>query len=320
MNDKATASTGKNVAQHESDHEDVMTIATSAKLASARLPGLTAQQRKQALLNAVAELSCATKEIIGANKVDLEQAQAQLKAGKLSQALFARLKLDESKLQGVLDGMRSIAEQPDQLGGVELATELDEGLELYKIVCPVGVIAVIFESRPDALPQIASLCLKSGNAVILKGGREAMATNRVLYQCILRGAVKAGVPKESLVLLETREAIAELLKADGFVDLIIPRGGNDLVRHIQDNTRIPVLGHAEGLCHLYIDADADQEMAVRIAVDAKAQYPAACNAIETILVDEPIAKEFLPKLVPALHDAGVEVRADDQCLAFLSDK
>jgi glutamate-5-semialdehyde dehydrogenase len=181
------------------------------------------------------------------------------------------------------------------------------------------VVAVIFESRPDALPQISALCLKSGNAVILKGGKEAKQTNRQLFRCMQEGCVKAGLPPECLILLESRQAVETLLQADRYIDLVVPRGSNDLVRHIQNSTRIPVLGHADGLCHLYVDKTADVDKAVAVAVDSKVQYPAACNAIETLLVHEDIARQFLEQLLPRLIEHGVELRLDDAALDVISD-
>jgi glutamate-5-semialdehyde dehydrogenase len=181
---------------------------------------------------------------------------------------------------------------------------------LQRVTCPIGLIGVIFEARPDALPQIASLCLKSGDGVILKGGAEAEHSNRILFQCLKKAAEKAGLPGECLVLLESRSDVNELLKAERFVDLVIPRGSNSLVRFIQDNTRIPVLGHAEGICHVYVDDSANIEKAVSIICDAKVQYPSACNAVETILVHETIAPKLMPLVAKALTERKVSMRGD----------
>ena len=208
----------------------------------------------------------------------------------------------------MIEGIHSLSKLDDPVGKTLLATELDNGLELYKVTCPIGVIGVIFESRPDALVQIATLCLKSGNAVLLKGGSEAKVTNRILADLIIAAAVKAGLPQDWAALLETRAEVNDLLKLDQYVDLIIPRGSNEFVRYIMENSRIPVLGHADGICHCYVDDEADLEMAARIVVDAKVQYVAVCNALETILVHEKVAPAFTgcQKL---LDGHNVELRA-----------
>jgi glutamate-5-semialdehyde dehydrogenase len=185
---------------------------------------------------------------------------------------------------------------------------LDKGLELYKVSCPIGVIGVIFESRPDALVQISSLCLKSGNSVLLKGGSEAARTNRILAEIITRASVEAGIPDGWLALLETRSDVADMLGLDESIDLIIPRGSNAFVKHIMDNTHIPVLGHADGICHVYVDKAADVDMAIKIVVDSKTQYVAVCNAAETILVHQEAARALLPRLKEALEAKGVEIR------------
>jgi glutamate-5-semialdehyde dehydrogenase len=190
--------------------------------------------------------------------------------------------------------------------------ELDKGLELYKVSCPIGVIGVVFESRPDALVQISTLCLKSGNAVLLKGGSEAGRTNRILANVTAEASVKAGLPDGWIQQLETRQDVAEMLALDEFIDLIVPRGSNEFVRYIMNNTNISVLGHAEGICHVYVDGKADVEMAVSIAVDSKCQYVAVCNAAETLLVDEKIAGVYLPKVKKALEEKGVEIRGCDK--------
>jgi glutamate-5-semialdehyde dehydrogenase len=184
-------------------------------------------------------------------------------------------------------------------------------LELYKVSVPIGVIGVIFESRPDALVQISSLCLKSGNSVLLKGGREASRTNRILADTIVQASLQAGIPDGWLGLLETRSDVAEMLALDESIDLIIPRGSNAFVKHIMDNTHIPVLGHADGICHVYIDKSADVNMAVKIALDSKTQYVAVCNAAETILVHQESAEAVLPKLKAALEAKGVALRGCD---------
>ncbi|HEY9894368.1 MAG TPA: glutamate-5-semialdehyde dehydrogenase, partial [Candidatus Sericytochromatia bacterium] len=226
--------------------------------------------------------------------------------------------LDETKLKGAIAGIRDVAKLPDPIGAVQLHRELDQGLVLTRLACPLGVVGVIFEARPDAVMQIASLAIKSGNGVILKGGQEAVRSCEALVAAIHRGLAQTDIAPTVVQLLTTREETLALLKLDQYVDLIIPRGSNSFVRFVQDNTRIPVLGHAEGICHLYVDKAADVQKAVAIAVDAKTQYPAACNAIETLLVHQAIASEFLLEAVVALQLRNVELRGDDRTLDILN--
>ncbi|HHZ19741.1 MAG TPA: glutamate-5-semialdehyde dehydrogenase [Firmicutes bacterium] len=257
--------------------------------------------KNQALERIARALGERKDEIIRANREDLARSERE----NLAAPLLKRLKFDESKIQGVIDGIRSLITLEEPVGKTLLATELDEGLELYRVTVPIGVIGVIFESRPDALVQISTLCLKSGNCVLLKGGSEARATNRVLYEIIAQAGREAGLPEGWIHLLETREDVNELLQLDEFVDLLIPRGSNEFVRYIMDHSRIPVMGHADGICHCYVDADADLKMAVEIVVDAKTQYVAVCNALETLLVHERIAPAFLPLLKDAMDQKDV---------------
>jgi glutamate-5-semialdehyde dehydrogenase len=226
--------------------------------------------------------------------------------------------LSPSKLKGAIAGVRDVAKLPDPLGTIQIHRELDTGLILKRISSPLGVLGVIFEARPDALIQITSLAIKSGNGVILKGGKEATRSCQALVTIIHKALETTKVDPDAVQLLTTREEIQELLKLDQYVDLIIPRGSNEFVRYIQNNTRIPVLGHADGICHLYIDRDADIEKALRITVDAKTQYPAACNAIETLLVHEAIASEFLPRVAVALQQKGVQLRGDERTCEILA--
>jgi glutamate-5-semialdehyde dehydrogenase len=234
--------------------------------------------------------------------------------------LLDRLKLNAQKVLEMAIGVRSVARLPDPAGRTLTAIELDTGLELRQVTCPIGVIGAIFESRPDAVPQIASLCWKAGNAVILKGGAEAQASNQALGQCI-RAAI-ASVDTtciDAVQMVETREEVSALLALDEYIDLFVPRGSNAFVRYIQEHTRVPVLGHAEGLCHAYVDRQADLAQAVAICYDAKVQYPAVCNAIETVLVHGEIASAFLPLLAAAYGKAGVEMRGCAATRAILPD-
>lgn len=240
-------------------------------------------------------------EIFLANEEDLLRSDQE----NLAAPLLKRLKFGEGKLQDVVDGIRSLIQLEEPVGKTLLATELDEGLELYRVTTPIGVVGIIFESRPDALVQISALCLKSGNSVLLKGGSEARSTNRILYNLIAKAGREAGLPEGWIHLLETRDDVNELLKMDEYIDLLIPRGSNEFVRYIMTHSRIPVMGHADGICHCYVDEDADIPMAVRIVLDSKTQYVAVCNALETLLVHEKIAEKFLPALKEALDRKDV---------------
>jgi glutamate-5-semialdehyde dehydrogenase len=245
---------------------------------------------------------------------------ATAKKNNLARGVLERLKFDAKKLADVCAGIEGLIKLDDPVGKILSRTELDTGLELYKVSCPIGVIGVVFESRPDALVQISTLCLKSGNACFLKGGSEAEHTNKILAGIISEASVKAGMPEGWLGLLEGREDVAEMLKAEEYIDLIIPRGSNQFVRYIMDNTNIPVLGHAEGICHVYVDGQADLNMAEKIVVDSKCQYVAVCNAAETLLVDEKIAKEFLPRIKRALEEKGVEIRGCEKTCGILKEE
>ncbi len=278
-------------------------IALQARRASVALAGLSTAEKNKAL-NAMAEGLLRNAEgIFEANRRDLSASEA----AALAAPLLKRLRFDRKKLDSVVAGLRSLVHLPDPAGRVTAATELDEGLELYRVTCPIGVIGVIFESRPDALVQISSLCLKSGNAVLLKGGREALRTNRALWEALRSATEEAGAPAGWCQLLETRADVREMLALDDLIDLIIPRGSNAFVRYIMDHTRAPVLGHADGVCHVYLDRSADPDMAEAIVVDSKCQYVAVCNALETLLVHEEAAPVLLPRLRDALAARGVEL-------------
>jgi glutamate-5-semialdehyde dehydrogenase len=246
--------------------------------------------------------------ILRANAVDVAAAQEAKNKGELAQALVDRLVLDERKLAGVVDGLRQLAAQPDPLGRVSIDRDLDDGLHLRRVACPLGVVAVVFEARPDAVPQIAGLAVRSGNAVVLKGGREAAKTNAALVDVLRRALADQGFDPGALVLLEDRADVDTVLTLDHEIDLVVARGSSSFVRHVQSASRIPVLAHAEGICHLVLHSSAQPEMAARIAVDAKCGYPAACNAIETMLW-MPGAEAALDRAVAELTARGVELRA-----------
>ena len=281
-------------------------LARETREASRRLAALDAAARNQALEAIATALENHSDSILEANRRDCEQAQQD----GIAAALYARLKLDAAKLQGAIAGVRDVARLADPLGQRQLHRELDQGLVLERLTVPVGVLGVIFEARPDAVMQIAALAIKSGNGAILKGGREAVESCRAILAAIREGLAASAVDPNVLQLLTSREETLALLQLDQYVDLIIPRGSNSFVRFVQDNTRIPVLGHADGICHLYVDAAADLDLAVAVTVDAKTQYPAACNAVETLLVHRDVAAEFLGRVGPALAAKEVQLRGD----------
>ncbi len=264
------------------------------------------QERRNAVLAMADALEAEASQIVAANAADLEAAAAD----GLAPALVARLKLDAKKLAGAIEGVRQVAQLPDPVGVRQMHRELDSGLVLERLSVPLGVLGVIFEARPDAVMQIASLAIRSGNGAILKGGREANRSCTAILSALRSGLAASAVSPQSLELLTSRQESLALLKLDGLVDLIIPRGSNALVRFIQDNTRIPVLGHADGVCHLYVDQEVDVPQAVRVALDAKTQYPAACNAIETLLLHRSSAAAFLERAFPVFAQADVELRGD----------
>jgi len=286
----------------------IKSIASQAKKASIITAALDSDTKNQALTAIADALQHHAAEIIQANEQDVAQAQKD----NISTVLIKRLKFDQAKLDDSIDGIHSLIELPDPVRQTLCCTELDKNLELYKVSCPIGVLGIVFESRPDALVQISSLALKSGNAILLKGGTEAARTNQILAQVISAAGVQAGLPQGWLALLETREDVKAMLALDDDINLIIPRGSNAFVKFIMDNTRIPVLGHADGICHVYIDRDADLNMAARIAYDSKCQYVAVCNAMETLLVDQAVAQQFLPLIKSQFDQAGVEIRGDQQ--------
>ena len=281
-------------------------IARQTRQSARQLAILSTSERNEALEAIASALEAAAPEILVANSADCQAVQDE----GISPALYARLKLGKTKLQAAIAGVRDVAKLDDPIGSCQIHRELDDGLILKRVTCPLGVLGIIFEARPEALIQITSLAIKSGNGVILKGGKEATRSCQALVKVIHQALGKTKVNPFAIQLLTTREEIKQLLELDEYVDLIIPRGSNSFVRYVQDNTRIPVLGHADGICHLYIDEKAAIEKAVSITVDAKTHYPAACNAIETLLVHQAIAPEFLAQLVSALATHKVELRGD----------
>ncbi len=274
------------------------------KLASPLLSASSLETRNKALALIRESLNAHKEEIFEANRKDLALAEET----GVPAPVKKRLKFDEAKLSDVTEELTGLMALPDPLRNITLARELDQGLTLYRVTCPIGVIGVIFEARPDALVQISSLCLKSGNCAILKGGKETTWTNRVLFSLIHQAAIDAGLPENCLLQAEQHNEIDELLECHDTVDLLIPRGSNAFVQYIMNHTNIPVLGHADGVCHIYVDKEYDKETAIPLIVDAKTQYPAACNAVETVLIHRDVAKNLLPDLAKALKDAGVKLR------------
>ncbi len=295
---------------------DIQEAAKAAKAASIPLAATETAIKNKALRAIGKALSEKKQAVLEANEKDL----ALSLENNLAAPLLKRLKFDEEKLAEVISGIESLVGLPDPVGATLSARELDEGLELYQVSCPIGVVGVIFESRPDALVQISTLCLKSGNAVLLKGGSEAAYTNRALAEIIAVASEAAGLPAGWLQLLETREDVNEMLKMDDSLDLLIPRGSNAFVKYIMDHSNIPVLGHADGICHVYVDAEADLTMARDIVVDAKCQYVAVCNAAETLLVHEAVASEFLPLVRDGLAAQKVELLGCPRTVAIIDVK
>lgn len=287
--------------------KSIRTMAQAAREAALKLAASSLEQRNAVLETIAIKLENNRQRILEANAQDVEKATVE----GLSAPLLSRLKLTDTKCQRMAEGLRSLAQLPDPLGHVQYAKELSPGLNLYRVACPIGVIGVIFESRPDALVQISSLCLKSGNAVLLKGGREAALTNEVLAELIVEATVECGLPADWCGLLHSREDVQEMLKLHDLIDLIIPRGSNAFVRYIMQNSEIPVLGHADGLCHVYVDESYDPELALKVCMDSKTQNLSVCNAAETLLVHQAIAGDFLPAVAAALKERGVELRGDE---------
>ena len=286
---------------------DLKESAYNSKLASHVMAVLSDEQKSKAL-SAISDALIANSSIVfEENAKDIAAAEE----ANLDMPLLKRLKFGDSKLEDCVNGIKSLSLLEDPVGKVSLHTTLDDGLDLYRVSCPIGVIGVIFESRPDALVQIATLCVKSGNAVILKGGSEAINTNKVLADIIYKAGVDAGLPEGWLLLLTTRSEISEMLSLNEYIDLIIPRGSNAFVQYIMKNTSIAVLGHADGVCHTYIHKDCDPDMAIKVALDAKTQYVSVCNATETILVDKELKDSLLPTLIDTFKANGVEIFGDE---------
>ncbi|RAI10314.1 MAG: glutamate-5-semialdehyde dehydrogenase [Candidatus Melainabacteria bacterium] len=285
-------------------------IAKQAKNASLEMAELTTEVKNKALLKIADALEENKSQIFEANKTDLEQAK-----DSVSPSVFNRLKLDENKMRDMIQGIRDVVKLEDPIGKTLLARQLDESLNLYKVSCPIGVIGIIFEARPDVIAQISSLAIKSSNAVILKGGKESINTNKTILGIInsVLDSIKE-FPKNALSQVFTHDDVAQMLKCDASIDLIIPRGGNKLVKFIKENTKIPVLGHADGICHIFTDESADFEMAKKVIIDAKTQYPSACNAVETLLIHKNFNKK--DELLKELENAEITLISNPDTWAF----
>lgn len=290
------------------EENNFLEIAIKAKNASKKVATLSTEIKNKALLNIANNLKANQDKIFEANKMDLELARPFVEKGELSQSVFNRLKLDENKMRDMIQGIIDISNLEDPIGKTLLKRQLDDGLILTKISCPIGVLGIVFEARPDVISQISSLAIKSSNAVILKGGKESINTNKAIMNVIQEALAKTeGFPENVLTQVFTRDDVKNMLSMDKYIDLIIPRGGNNLVKFIKENTKIPVLGHADGICHIFVDASADLEKSKRVIIDAKTQYPSACNSVETILIHKDFKYET--ELLKALEDADIELIA-----------
>lgn len=294
------------------------TTAQNAKLASYTLASLDTTTKNNALEAIAKKLEENKLLILQENAKDLEAAKMLVESGEITKSTFNRLKLDENKMRDMIQGIRDVKRLEDPVNKKLWAMGMDTGLDLYRVSCPIGVIGVIFEARPDVIPQICSLAIKSANAVLLKGGKEAQNTNIILTKLIKDALSEIPqFPENTINLLFTRNDVSEMLTLDKYIDLIIPRGGNSLVSYVKNNTKIPVMGHADGICHIYIDEHADVKKATDICIDAKTQYPSACNAVETILIHESLLENYLPQLVIEFEKAGVTVKGDEKCKEYV---
>ncbi len=299
---------------------DVIKTAQLAKDSAIKAQGLSTEIKNIALNRIAAALENDKDTIFNANKTDLQTAQNDLNNGKITLSAYNRLKLDENKFRDMVQGVRDVALLDDPVNNIVWSKNIAEGITLKKITCPIGVIGVIFESRPDVISQIVSLCIKSSNALILKGGSEAVNTNKTIFNIILNTLNSIDeFPQNMINMLYSRDDVNLMLEADSYIDLIIPRGSNSLVKFIKANTKIPVLAHADGICHIYIDEFADIKKSIDIIIDSKCQYPAACNSVETVLIHKSRLLDALPPLVNSLIENGVKILGDSCILSASSD-
>jgi len=284
---------------------DLIEIAKNAKTAFLETANIDNEEKNKVLLKIAELLNEKKDEIFSSNKKDLEEAKPLLDNGEITLSTYNRLKLDENKLSDMIQGLKDLSELDNPVNKIEWQKELDEGLILKKIIVPIGVIGVIFEARPDCIIQISSLIIKSGNCAILKGGKESINTNKTLFNILLEAFNLTNYPKNSINLIFSREDVAKMLEFDEYISLIIPRGSNSLVKYIKENTKIPVLGHASGICHIFVDENAKENDVNKIVVDAKTQYPSACNAVETLLIHKNYP--YLNSIKETLLNAGVRI-------------
>lgn len=299
---------------------ELIDLVKNAKESTYKLQSLNTEIKNYALSEIAKNIEKRKSEIFEANNKDLENAKELLNNKKISISMFNRLKLDDNKMIDIISGIKDVIKLDDPINKILTETELDDNLILKKVSCPIGLIAVIFEARPDVISQISSLCIKSSNVVILKGGSEGENTNKIIFEIInqVLSDIKE-FPKNSVNLVFSREDIKNILSMDKYIDLIIPRGSNDLVQYIKANTNIPVLGHADGICHLYIDESANIENALKICLDSKAQYPSACNSVETILINKNIANEFLKELYSLFKENEIKINGDEEVKKIIYD-
>ena len=290
------------------EENNFLDLAKKAKAASKKIATISTEIKNKALLNIAESIKNNSNKIFEANKKDLDEAKILVEKKELSQSTYNRLKLDENKMRDMIQGIIDISNLEDPIGKVLLKRELDKDLVLSKVSCPIGVLGIIFEARPDVISQISALAIKSSNAVILKGGKESINTNKSIMEAIQEALAKTdGFPNDVLTQVFSRDDVKNMLSMDKYIDLIIPRGGNSLVKFIKENTKIPVLGHADGICHIFVDESADLEKAKRIIIDAKTQYPSACNSVETILIHKDF--KYPSELLKALEEADIELIA-----------
>ncbi len=292
---------------------DVMSVVKLAKEASINLLKIDSRIKDTALSVIADNIEKNSDKILTANQSDIQKAKELLNEGLINESVFNRLKLDENKLRDMIQGVKDIIKLKDPVNNIIWQKNIAKGIKLKKISCPIGVIAVIFEARPDVITQISALAIKSSNVVILKGGAEASQTNQAIFDIISNSLSQIkDFPKDSINILFSRDDVKTLLEADEYVDLIIPRGSNSLVKYIKTNTKIPVLGHSEGICHIYVDKFADKNKAINIIIDSKCQYPSACNSVETVLVHSSLKNTILKDILYALKSAGVKINSDDE--------
>ena len=295
-------------------YELVKTKAAAAKKAAAKLAVIGTAVKNKALLAMAQALLDKQEQILAANAIDMERAAAK----GMKSSMLDRLKLTEARIEGMADGLRQVAGLPDPVGNVLDGKTLANGLQITKVRVPLGVIGIIYEARPNVTADAAGLCLKSGNAVVLKGGSEAMESNKAVAGVLSEAATAAGMPEGAIQFIDTsdRQAVQDLIHLNGLVDVVIPRGGAGLIKMVVMNATVPVIETGAGVCHTYVDASADVEMAVKIAYNAKVQRPSVCNAMETLLVHKDAAAKFMPAMLAKYAEAGVEIRGDENVQSF----